>query len=197
LNKNEPSTVQTIIPALVNRFSTRRWWLAKGGLIVLAVALAFSLFRYLQIKQTGRVIIDAPPKVYRIAIDGKPWRTAAGPNIHLPNLLQGRHRLMLRETKTANALEVFFSVKPQHAVKIHVPNRPADRRSALSVLTEPEQASLLVDGTPVGFSPFYSDSLIAGNHTLAVFKEGFTRQSLRITCQPGETKHMLIVLSKK
>ncbi len=198
LNKNEPSTVQTIIPALVNRFSSRRWWLAKGGLIVLTLALVFSLFRYLQIKQTGRVIIEAPPKVYRIAIDGKPWSTAAGPNIYLPGLLQGGHYLTLREKETANALDVFFSVKPQHAVKIHVPNRPpVDRRAALSVLTEPEQATLLVDGTPVGFSPFYSDSLIAGAHTLTVLKEGFARQTLRVACQPGETKRMLIVLSKK
>ena len=198
LDKNEPSSVQTVIPDLVKRFSNAKWLALKSLAAAASLAGAVLLFGYLQQKHIGHVqITTADSAAYRLRIDQKKIFFANGPVISLPSLIQGQHLLSLQNLNSNARLQMFLPVKASQLLALQLPRQTTIPRSTLRIYTRPESAQLFLDHDSLGFSPFVSDSIAPGWHELLIQKPGFKTLRTNIRCYPEQWQRYLFVLEGK
>ncbi len=198
LDKNEPSSVQTVIPDLMRRFSNAKWLAVKSVVILTVFLSAGLLFGYLQKKHIGHVRIQtADSTKYQLRIDQRKTVTATGPSIILPALIQGQHRLTLQNLTSNANLQMEFPVKPNQILTVQVPRQNALNRSTLRIFTLPESALLYLDHDSLGVSPFVSDSVAPGFHELTILKTGFNPLRTKIRCYPEQWQRYLFVLESR
>ena len=147
LDKNEPSSVQTVIPDLMKRFSNAKWLAIKSITAVASLVSAVLLFGYLQQKHIGHVQITADSSAYRLRIDQGKTLTFSGPTILLPSLIQGQHHLTLQNLSSNAHLQMLIPVKPSQLLALQLPRQTAIHRSTLRIFTQPESAQLVRAGT--------------------------------------------------
>jgi tetratricopeptide (TPR) repeat protein len=100
-------------------------------------------------------------------------------------LMPGAH-LIAVTSADGRSVEQHLDVKPgspKRDLPIVLP-RQAGGPATLSVQSEPSGATVFVDGTAVGRTPF-SDQLAAGEHTVAVEAEGRMRDERRVVAREG------------
>ncbi len=194
LDKNQPSSVQTVIPELMKRFSNGRWLAIKSLTALTALLSAVLLFFYLQHKHIGYADISTKPGSYRLTIDRRKVLTANGPTIRLPAMLQGNHTANLQNVESNARIQMNFGVNPNRWVHIRVPDQTEIKRSMVRIFTQPEAALIYVDHDSAGLSPFMSDSLTAGWHDVRIEKAGFKPLQTRIRCYPEQWQRYLFVL---
>lgn len=66
------------------------------------------------------------------------------------------------------------------------------RNSSLSLVSDPDSASVLVDNQPQGFTPLSLEPISSGNHQVDVSAPGFAPQNINVNITPG-FKAMLVV----
>lgn len=64
----------------------------------------------------------------------------------------------------------------------------------LRIISEPTGASVYIDGTEVGTTPFIANNLTEGDYDLEIQKEGYESQSARINAKAGYTLNITIKL---
>ncbi len=197
LDKNEPSEIQTVIPDLMKRFSNGRWWLINSLLAVLSIVGTFFFFSYLHQKNIGYAEIKALPEGYRLSIDDGDPHLARGPLITLPSMLQGRHRVLLQSLKTNTIFQIDFPVQPARTTLLNLPNQATMAYSKVRIITRPKGAQLYLDNDSLGITPFTSDSLSPGLHTLQIRKPGYEPVHTQIRCYPAQWQHYVFVLAPR
>ncbi len=66
----------------------------------------------------------------------------------------------------------------------------------LQVLSEPEQdATVFVDGSKVGSTPYLSDRLSSGDHTVQVAKSMYKNATAQVTVKDGQTSEVVLALA--
>ncbi len=196
LDKNTPSSVQTVIPDLTKRFSNTRWQIFKSIVAGVAIVSGVLLFTYLQYKQTGYLRVKATSAPYRITIDQGKTTKAVGPDILLPALLQGKHEIHFQNLSNNAFLKLVTRVKPNQTLYIHLPTQVFTPGSKVRIFTQPENALVYIDNDSMGTTPFISDSLAPGWHKLRIVKQGFEPWQTHVRCFPEQWERFLFVLEQ-
>lgn len=59
--------------------------------------------------------------------------------------------------------------------------------NSIKIISDPAGASVVIDGSTIGKTPFSSDSLSPGSYDLEIVQEGFEKQTARINIEKGNT----------
>jgi hypothetical protein len=71
----------------------------------------------------------------------------------------------------------------------------AGAASSLSLVSDPDSASVLIDNQPQGFTPLSLDSVQPGSHQIDVSAPGFSSRSISIKLTPGFKAQLVVKLS--
>ncbi|MEM8942201.1 MAG: PEGA domain-containing protein [Pseudomonadota bacterium] len=127
----------------------------------------------------GRISIDTSPANAAVFVDGE--AIGASP-LQDASIDAGRHELLIeapRYLPYQQALEVTGRDVQQN---LDVTLAPA--WGDISISSVPEQATVLVDGEPVGETPVTAE-ILSGDHALELRLAGFATESLELTVEAG------------
>jgi len=66
--------------------------------------------------------------------------------------------------------------------------------NSVKIISDPAGASVMIDGSEVGKTPFTSSSLATGSYDLEIVQEGFEKQTARINVEKGNTLNVNLKL---
>lgn len=174
LNKIESaSTDDSLKTAVYSGFQSWGWRLFKYALS--GAVIYIMLFLYLQFKQhqIGFLKINLPDKNYIVQIDDKRPRQADSAVQIIGPLLKGFHKIKVRDLTNSGTFIGKAPVSPSDTTEVDVQISSSDALPCISVTTIPNDASVLIDGLPLGISPIYNLHLQPGKHKLEIRLNGY------------------------
>ena len=132
----------------------------------------------------------SPPEAM-VKIDGEVMTTNDG---QLSSLLPvGEHRYEAYCT-LYHPQSGTFSIVPDKKTILDLELSP--HHGFLQVLSEPEQdATVFIDGSKVGSTPYLSERLPSGNHTVQVAKSMYKNATAQVTVNDGQTTEVVLALA--
>jgi hypothetical protein len=173
------------------------WHLIAAGALAATACIAAGLFVWQQwggsrlAVGTGDLIVQTQPSGADVLVDGE--RRGVSP-LTLP-LRPGEHTVLVRHgaiERSAPVTVIAGSSAAQY-FEIAVPAAPV-ASGALSVVTTPAGARVLVDGQLRGVSPLTISDLVSGEHRVTVERDA-ARSSRAVSVAGGTTTSVLFALA--
>lgn len=124
--------------------------------------------------KTGDLYISSDPSGASVEIDGN--AVAGQTPLTLQGILVGEHRIVLRKDQYYGSKTE--TLKPEDLLKVNI--RMARGTGSLKVFTSPDGAAAYIDGERKGTTPCKIENIQAGEHALAIEKEGYLSSSVRL-----------------
>jgi hypothetical protein len=161
--------------------------------------------------ETGRIVVRSTPEGARVSIDGHDAGTTPAT---VTDIARGSHTVRVtRDGYVADERKVAITAaRPSQTLTIDLarstavaetvassaarsgvmPNGPG----GLTVESRPEGASVFVDGKMVGTTPLTIDSVAAGEHSVGLAREGYSRWASSVRVTTGERARVTASLEK-
>lgn len=105
----------------------------------------------------------------------------------------GKYKLEItKENYESNIIEV--TVNPGESKNISVTLSPI--KGILEIVSDPLGAEVYINGTLIGTTPIKEYQVVPGVYEVKVVKEGYLGYGTTITIKPGETKSIVVALTK-
>lgn len=152
----------------------------KAGIQVTANPQASIFMDTKSLGQTPIIQTGLKPGTYNIKITASdttlsPWEGKVTLN---PGVMTVIDRQLAGDPTKAHGYTLSFEV---------LTNKTA---TEVNLISFPDTVSVMVDGAPVGFTPFKSDSVASGAHTFTLTSPGYQDMVVKASVQPG---HRLII----
>jgi hypothetical protein len=105
----------------------------------------------------------------------------------------GKYKLEItKENYESNIIEVI--VNPGESKNVSVTLSPI--KGILEIVSDPLGAEVYINGTLIGTTPIKEYQVVPGVYEVKVVKEGYLEYGTTITIKPGETKSIVVALTK-
>jgi len=141
---------------------------------------------------TGSVFIQSNPSGGDVFIDGVRQGTTP---VLIDALSPGPHTLLIRKTGYNDYSDI-VTAGPSMIPDYNECLVPLPQTGFLGVISSPDNATAYIDGTLLGTTPTVLTSVVAGNHTLLVQKEGYWNYTQTIEVQGGTSALAQITLQQ-
>jgi eukaryotic-like serine/threonine-protein kinase len=160
--------------------------------------------------EAGRIVVRSTPEGARVAVDGHDAGTTPAT---IRDVAHGSHTV--RVTRDGYVEEerkvAITAARPAQTLTIELARPPAAAQAAarggavspglngpggLTVDSRPEGASVFVDGKMVGTTPLTIDSVAAGEHSIGLTREGYSRWASLVRVTTGERARVTASLEK-
>ncbi len=165
---------------------TREVELAGGQKLVVSVALA-------PLPQVGFISVRSEVPGATLAVDGQPLGLLPVERLQLS---PGRHRISV-QAERFNPYGTELDVRLNESTVINVALTPMESAGKLLVESDPEGASVEVDGKPMGQAPVLVEKLSAGTHSVAVSLAGHATQVRDVRIPENQMVLLPVSLLKK
>ena len=173
------------------------WQLIAAGALAATVCIALAMFAWQRFgggalaAGTGDLIVQTQPTGLDVLVDGE--RRGVSP-LTLA-MRPGEHTVLVRHGAIERSAPVTVVVGSSATQYFEIATATAPPSSgALSVVTTPAGARVLVDDQPSGVSPLTISDLSAGEHRVTVERDG-VRASRVVTIAGGATASVLFALA--
>ncbi len=195
LNKNAPTSTQTVILDFVKHSSKAKWRLWQAVVLLLIVAGFYVLPAYLSHVHLGSLEIKLKPGRYHLVLDGHKQWIEEGEVLRLQNIVRGEHRLNLRDLNSNQWFNVFFTIKPNQTTYLQLPAFKSVQWAAVRLFSSPAGATVQLNDSTLGKTPLTVDSLTAGNYRVHLELTGYRPLTEAIEVKAGQTKQLFFVLT--
>ncbi len=128
--------------------------------------------------------MESEPSGASITVDGQPRGVTPAYFYDVP---YGAHEVKVELKGYAPAIETVLLSADAPSPTLNVAlSRTAPATGAAEIASEPSGATVRIDGTPVGQTPFADPKMKTGTHRVEVVKEGFEPWSGTLTVQAGK-----------
>jgi TonB family protein len=132
----------------------------------------------------GTIQVDSQPSGATISVDGQPRGVTPAYFYDVP---YGAHEVKVELNGYAPTTETVVLSADAPATTLNMAlSRSAPATGAAEISSEPPGATVRIDGTPVGQTPFTNPRMKTGTHSVQVVKEGFETWSGTVTVQAGK-----------
>lgn len=172
LDKTAPTTDESLKVAVYSASPAWSWRLAQGIVLFLFVGLlGFQGMRFKN-HQIGYAKAELFRPSMQLQVDGNP-RSVNRQNPLLGPLLKGKHKFTLQDQNSGLIYVSLLEVNPADTIKITLPAEQGKTISQLVFNSRPPEASIYVDGHPLGLTPLSGIELIPGEYQIRIEKKGF------------------------
>ena len=132
----------------------------------------------------GTIQVESQPTGANISVDGQPRGVTPAYFYDVP---YGAHEVKVEMKGYAPTIEtvVISADAPARSLNLALA-RTAPATGAAEIASEPSGATVRIDGTPVGQTPFADPNIKTGTHKVEVVKDGFEPWSGTLTVQAGK-----------
>lgn len=195
LDKNQPSTTQTLIQEMIKNTSRLKWTLLQLIILIFTLTGFYFVPKYLMALHIGDLEIKVPSGKYQLVVDNRKTMVKEGGMFEIKNLLHGQHQLILQNLQTNQLVNVFFPVKPDQKMLIEIPEIKGQDFAALQIFTSPPQVTVTLNDSLMGLTPLKLDSLSFGMYRLKLEKKGFHAIEHQVEIGNGQQHNLFFVLS--
>jgi hypothetical protein len=147
----------------------------------------------------GWITVVSDPDNASVTLDGNyVGRTSAGSCLNLDARPPGEYALVL-SLPGYTSYSTRVTVMPNNVSAVNVtlvPVSGSSAKGALSVTSQPDGATVLLDNESIGTTPFSSDDIPAGNHRVTVRLNGYQDYSSGILVTPGTPRNVSAALQR-
>jgi hypothetical protein len=197
-------TISTLKPQSSRNYST----LIYIALFILAGILFFIFGRgvvdkVVNLRGKSTLVVKTEPEKAKVFVDDE---FVGESPFSSQEIKPGEHKISIRADSNSYETSVSFipnaevtltrnlGVSPTFSSGGNVWFEKKDGTTVLRVVSDPDQASVYIDGTEVGKTPFSSTNLTAGDYDIQVEKPGYRPASQRIRTFEGATLNLAFTL---
>jgi tRNA A-37 threonylcarbamoyl transferase component Bud32 len=162
--------------------SSRLAWLA-GVVALLAVAVAVGGILGYTSSDTAMLSVSTQPNQATVFVDGEP----VGTTPLTQHEVASGERTVRVEKEGYRPVDTTIAVSEGGPIDLSGLTLAA-QEAQFSLTTNPDGATVFVDGRNVGETPLLSEDVSGGTHDVRIQKQGYEAKSLTLTVAPGQTK---------
>ena len=150
----------------------------KGGLIAIGILILFicgGFFWYWN--QSVAVALNISPETSTLMLDGKAVSLSPDGTLHVK---RGKHRLEIVSpgyTTHEETLDIGFGSGPSYSIELQL------QPGLLSVITDPEEATVTINDAESGTTPLNGYELAPGEYAVSIEKENYLPYSTQVTIE--------------
>jgi len=163
--------------------------------LFLAALIFSAVLNYFWPQKAGLLVITNQPAT--VFVNGKnegktPFEASFGPNEITLKLVPDDNRLAIYETKikleprVKTILQRDLNISEEKSAGVLVSfEKLGGKKTAVSVISIPDSAQVIIDGQPRGITPYQLTGIASGEHNLEISAADYNGKSIRVRIYPG------------